>query len=78
MMGATLMLSSPAFLPAQPPPQRYYDRDHKDYHEWNDGEDRAYRHWLEERHIKYHDWAHASRVEQRDYWRWRHDHADWH
>jgi hypothetical protein len=57
---------------------RYYDRDHRDYHEWNEAEARAYRHWLtEERHRAYHDWAHASAREQRDYWRWRHDHMNW-
>jgi hypothetical protein len=25
---------------------RYYDRDRRDYHEWNDNEGRAYRHWI--------------------------------
>ena len=25
---------------------RYYDAEHKDYHEWNENEDRAWRHWL--------------------------------
>jgi hypothetical protein len=59
--------------------QRVYDPYRRDYHEWNDRENRAYRHWLmEERHREWHDWDHASRREQRDYWRWRHDHPDWH
>jgi hypothetical protein len=59
--------------------QRYYDHDRRDYHEWNDGENRAYRHWLvEENHRRWHEWNRASRREQRDYWRWRHDHMDWH
>ena len=57
---------------------RYYDSDHKDYHEWNENENRAWRHWLEEQHHEYHDWAKASKREQRDYWRWRHEHMDWH
>lgn len=58
---------------------RYYDRDGRDYHEWNEAEARAYRHWLvEERHREYHDWNRASRREQREYWRWRHEHMDWH
>ena len=57
---------------------RVYDRDHKDYHEWNEAENRAYRHWLtEERHHEWHDWNRASRAEQREYWRWRHEHSDW-
>jgi hypothetical protein len=60
-------------------PKRYYDRDKRDYHEWNEQEERAYRHWLqEERHGEYHPWAKARRDEQREYWRWRHEHPDWH
>jgi hypothetical protein len=58
--------------------QRYYDADRKDYHEWNDNENRAYRHWLEESHKPYHEWTKASKAEQRAYWQWRHDHMDWH
>ena len=58
---------------------RYYDRDAKDYHEWNDAEGRAYRHWLtEERHEKYRDFNRLNREQQRNYWRWRHAHEDWH
>jgi len=56
---------------------RYYDPYHKDYHEWNEREARAYRHWLEENHRAYHEWAKASKREQREYWRWRHEHMDW-
>jgi hypothetical protein len=59
--------------------KRYYDPYKKDYHEWNDREDRAYRHWLqEERHREYHPLAKAGKEEQREYWRWRHEHLDWH
>jgi type III secretory pathway component EscR len=58
---------------------RVYDRDRRDYHQWNEAENRAYRHWLtEERHHQWHDWNRASRAEQREYWRWRHEHSDWH
>ncbi len=57
---------------------RYYDPYRKDYHEWNEREERAYRHWLEqERHRQYHDWARANERERREYWRWRHSHMDW-
>jgi len=57
---------------------RYYDPYRRDYHEWNEAEARAYRHWLtEERHHPYHEWERANRREQRDYWRWRHEHMDW-
>lgn len=75
-LGAALC--APALMQADPP-HRYYDRDHRDYHEWNDSEARAWRHWVvEERHREYHDWNKARRDEQRDYWRWRHEHHDWH
>jgi hypothetical protein len=56
--------------------KRYYDKDHKDYHEWNDREDRAYRKYLEGRHMQYRDWNRSRAAEQRDYWRGRHDHPD--
>lgn len=57
---------------------RYYDAQHKDYHNWNNDEDRAWRHWLEVNHMEYHDWARANRREQQRYWKWRHEHKDWH
>jgi len=57
---------------------RYYDAEHKDYHEWNEQENRAWRHWLEESHHHYTDWAKANARERREYWKWRHDHQDWH
>lgn len=56
----------------------YYDRDGHDRHEWNEREERAYRHWLEqERKREYRDWKHASKRDQREYWRWRHANPDW-
>ena len=59
--------------------RRYYDREHKDYHEWNEHENAAYRHWLaEERHEKYRDYGRLQRQRQAEYWRWRHEHPDWH
>ena len=58
---------------------RYYDRDRRDWHEWNEGENRAYRHWLmeeqRERRFRAYNRLHAER--QREYWRWRHEHPDW-
>ena len=55
---------------------RYYDTDGRDWHQWNDREDRAYRHYLEERREHYRDWEHVNKRQQRDYWRWRHQHPD--
>jgi type III secretory pathway component EscR len=58
--------------------ERIYDKSHKDYHEWNDQEDRAYRHYLEEHHRPYRDWKKANKRDQEAYWAWRHNHQDWH
>lgn len=55
---------------------RYYDRNHRDYHEWNDGEDRSYRVYLGERHRDYREFHRNSRREQSNYWNWRHGHPD--
>ena len=82
---ASLMLSgvllAPAVMSAKDHDRddhRYYDRAHRDYHAWNAGEERAYRHWVEqERHRPYRDWRKASKRDQQEYWRWRHDHMDW-
>jgi hypothetical protein len=73
-----MISANPWTLRADDHPKRFHDRDRNDDHEWNDAESRAYRHWLtEERHRPYHDWNKASKREQRDYWRWRHEHSDW-
>ena len=56
--------------------RRYEDKAHKDSHEWNAGEDQAYRRYLQEHHKKYHDFAKAKQSEQNDYWNWRHTHSD--
>jgi len=56
--------------------KRYYDRDGHDYHTWNDHEDRAYRVYLGEQHREYRDFGRVKVVQQREYFRWRHDHPD--
>ena len=60
--------------------QRYYDREHRDWHEWNEAERRAYRHWLmeERREHAYREYNRLNAREQREYWRRRHEHRDWH
>lgn len=62
----------------KPAPQehRVYDAVHKDYHVWNDDEDRRYRSYLEEHHEKYEDFSRLSKKRQREYWQWRHDHEN--
>ena len=58
--------------------QRVYDRDHKDYHQWNADEDRDYRQWYNERYQgkDYRDYNRLNRKDQNDYWKWRHKHGD--
>lgn len=78
---ATALVAPTASLAAAQPQDagvqiRFYDRDHKDYHNWDDREDRAYRNYLVEQHRSYREFRHERRARQRAYWRWRHEHPD--
>ncbi len=55
---------------------RVYDKDHKDYHNWDDNENRAWGQFLTEKHRKPHDFSKANKKEQSQYWDWRHAHPD--
>ena len=55
-------------------PHRYYDREHKDYHEWTEKEERAYRAWLKEQRKESKEFAKLDRKERKEYWHWRHEH----
>jgi hypothetical protein len=57
-------------------PQRYYDKEHNDDHEWNDREDRVYRKWTDEKHHAKREFAKLKAKEQKEYWKWRHGHPD--
>jgi hypothetical protein len=80
LLGAALMaavVTVPTVLrAADDHPQRYHDKEHNDDHEWNDREDRAYQKWLEEKHHAKHEFAKLKAKEQREYWKWRHEHPD--
>ena len=56
--------------------KRYYDRDHKDYHEWNRDEDQAYRQYLQENQRQYRDFNKLNRNDRDRYWTWRHNHEN--
>lgn len=76
---AVPVVASAAMLPREAPPNlevRVYDRSHRDYHVWNDGEDRSYRQYLAERHRRYLVFQRQRRARQASYWRWRHAHRD--
>jgi hypothetical protein len=72
-LGAALL--APVFLHAEEP-HRYYDKHHKDWHEWNANEDRAYHRYWEQQHKPYREFIVVKPREQSNYWRWRHAHAD--
>ena len=75
-------LAAPPFMMAAPRPQtvgvqlRVYDRDHKDYHNWDDREDRAYRGYLTEHRKTYRVYVKQNHKTQSQYWNWRHSHPD--
>lgn len=56
--------------------KRYYDRDGRDYHKWDGNEDRAYRVYLDEHHREYREFGKTKATQQREYFKWRHDHPD--
>jgi type III secretory pathway component EscR len=56
--------------------KRYYDQKGKDYHTWNDNEDRAYRAYVTEQHQTYRSFNTVKRPQQQQYFLWRHQHPD--
>jgi len=55
---------------------RVYDSHHKDYHNWDDHENRAWGVYLTNNHKKQREFKKASKREQNNYWNWRHSHPD--
>jgi hypothetical protein len=53
-----------------------YDKKHKDYHDFDEHEDRAWRVYWQQHHRDYVDWDRASERQRQDYWNWRHSHSD--
>jgi len=73
-VGAALI--TPVAVRADDHPKRYYDREGRDYHTWNGQEDRAYRVYLGEQHRDYREFGRTNAAQQREYFRWRHEHPD--
>jgi ribulose kinase len=78
VLGAALL--APVALKAddnhrQAKVKRYYDREGRDYHQWNDNENRSYRQYQQDQHQN-REFNRANRQQQADYWRWRHSHPD--
>jgi hypothetical protein len=78
----TAALAVPVSIMAAPVPQeghdqnQVYDKGHKDYHNWDDNENRAWGQYLTENHKKSHEFSKANEKEQSQYWNWRHAHPD--
>jgi hypothetical protein len=53
-----------------------YDRHHKDYHDFDEHEERAWRIYWQQRHHAYVDWDRANERQRQAYWDWRHGHSD--
>jgi hypothetical protein len=73
-------LVAPLAIRANAAPQhvsvRVYDRDHRDYHNWDDREVHSYQLFRGE-HPKYNvTFNKTNRRQQREYWNWRHSHPD--
>jgi hypothetical protein len=75
LLAAGLM-AAPLAMADDHDTHRYYDRNHKDYHRWNDNEQRSYGIFLNENHIQVHVFRKAPPAEQQQYWNWRHEHPD--
>ena len=79
-LAATLVI--PVAIMAAPKPQnasvqvRVYDRDHKDYHNWDDNENRAYTRYRSENPKVNIEFSKTSKKQQSQYWNWRHSHPD--
>ena len=56
--------------------KRYYDKSHKDYHNWDDREAGAYQQGTTENHRDNRDFSHLKPKEQSEYWNWRHARPD--
>ena len=78
----TAALVAPVTIIAAPAPQeanvqlRYYDKHHKDYHNWDDNENRSWGQYLTQKHRNSHEFSRASKREQSNYWNYRHSHPD--
>ncbi len=78
----TAAIAAPAAMLANPLPNddgiqvRVYDRNHKDYHNWDANENRSWGVYLNNNHMHSQEFSKASKREQSNYWNWRHSHPD--
>jgi predicted ATP-dependent protease len=77
LVGATLI--APVGIQANDkdrncPDKGYYD--HKDCHNWDDHETRAYQAWEKAQRKTDREFSKLKAKEQSEYWKWRHEHPD--
>jgi hypothetical protein len=58
--------------------QPYYDSKHRDWHQWNDNEDRSYREYANKGHKQNQDFSKASERDRQQYWHYKRKHPDLH
>lgn len=75
---AVTLITSVAVPSLRAEDKRYYDKEHKDYHQWNESEEKTYHQYWEEQKHPYVDWNHAKAEQRAAYWKWRHEHPDTH
>jgi hypothetical protein len=73
-----MSLTAPLVMADDHDGKKYYDKRHKDYHQWNDDEQRSYVEFRTEKHIPDHSFDKAKSTERQQYWDWKHDHQDKH
>jgi hypothetical protein len=77
----TAALAIPAAMIAAPPQRasvqlRVYDSNHRDYHNWDDNENRNWGLYLNQNNRRPHEYRKANKRERNEYWNWRHEHSD--
>src|SRR6266705_2420206 len=55
---------------------RVYDPYRRDYHAWDNREQRTYRAYLAQRHRSYLAYQRQRLAQRRAYWQWRHEHEE--
>jgi hypothetical protein len=56
--------------------QRYYDKHYRDYHEFDERENRAWHIYAEQQRRANWKWEQAKERQRQRYWEWRHNHSD--
>jgi len=56
--------------------KRYYDKQGRDYHEWNQNENQVYHQYVTDNHKRDREFAKTTSREKQDYFTWRHSHPD--